>query len=280
MHKMEGSRPRRARRLAAGLMAGIALWACQGGAVAHEVRVGGTGGAMGLMQELAHGYARKDRDLKITVLPSLGSSGGIRAVLAGKIDLAATARPLRKSEILQGASQVELGCTPVLFATAMDRPDVSLTHAELADIYRGKIQKWPDGQKIRLVLRPADESDTELLLNMSGAMKQAIEAALQRKGMPFAVTDQEAADSIERIPGALGTVTLAQLRTEQRKLKALQLEQVDGTPENVSNRRYPLCRRLYLVTSPQASVQTRQFFGYILSEAGRAQLRRSGLAQF
>lgn len=59
-------------------------------------------------------------------------------------------------------------------------------------------------------------------------MPQAIETATQRKGLPFAVSDQNAADTIEKVPGALGASTLAQLLTENRPLKALRLNNAES----------------------------------------------------
>lgn len=76
-----------------------------------------------------------------------------------------------------------------------------LSTAELVDIYTGKTEHWPDGQKIRLVPRPADEIDTQTLKSLAPDMPQAIETAAQRKGLPFAVSDQNAADTIEKSPG-------------------------------------------------------------------------------
>ena len=56
-------------------------------AQAQELKVGGTGAALGTMQLLVQAYAKADPDARITVLPSMGSGGGIKALLGGAIQI-------------------------------------------------------------------------------------------------------------------------------------------------------------------------------------------------
>ena len=260
--------------VAAGLLVGAMATAR-----ADEIRVGGTGGALGTVRVLAQAYARQQPQASIVVLPSLGSTGGIKAVLAGKLELAVSARPLKEPEVLQGARQIGLGCTPVVLATAASNPVTGLSTAELVDILAGKTEHWPDGQRIRLVLRPADEIDTETLSSISPEMAQAMLIAAQRKGLPFAVSDQNAADTLEKVPGALGTSTLAQLLTEKRRLKALRFNQAEPNARNVRDGSYPMCRSVFLVTGPQTSAAARQFVSFVESAPAAALLRRNGYVQ-
>lgn len=263
-----------------GLLPGaVLLAAVMATACADEIRVGGTGGALGTVRLLAQAYAQKQPQARIAVLPSLGSTGGIKAVLAGKIELAVSARPLKEPEMLQGASQIELGCTPVVLATAASSKVSNLGTTELVDILTGKTDHWPDGQTIRLVLRPADEIDTQTLQRISPEMPQALLIAAQRKGLPFAVSDQDAADTLEKVPGALGTTTLAQLLTEHRALKALRLDLAEPNARNVRNGSYPMCRSVFLVVGPQTSAAARQFAAFVQSGPAAALLRRNGYVQ-
>jgi ABC-type phosphate transport system substrate-binding protein len=55
-----------------------------GPALAETVRISGTGGAIGGMRLLAEAFRKAEPGVDVFILPSLGSSGGIRAVLAGK----------------------------------------------------------------------------------------------------------------------------------------------------------------------------------------------------
>ena len=52
-----------------------------------RLRIGGTGAALGVMSRLAAAFAEQEPGVAVEVLPSLGSSGGIRALGEGAIDI-------------------------------------------------------------------------------------------------------------------------------------------------------------------------------------------------
>ncbi|MDZ4076272.1 MAG: substrate-binding domain-containing protein [Hylemonella sp.] len=245
---------------------------------AEQIRIGGTGAALATLQALAQAHGKKHPETRFEVLRSLGSNGGIKAVLAGSIQLAVSSRSLKEEELRQGARQVELGRSPFAFAVARSSKVTGLSTAELVDIYAGKTEQWPDGQKIRLVLRPVGDTDSEMVKSLSPEVRAAKVAAEQRKGMPFAVSDQDAADSLEKIPGALGVITLAQLLSENRPFKALRLNQVEPSVKNIENGSYPLYKTLYLITGPASPAGAQQFVAFVQSPAGRAILQRLGYA--
>lgn len=243
---------------------------------AEELKLGGTGGALETMRELAGAYAREHSQTRIRVLPSLGSGGGIKAVLAGAIQIAVSSRPLKNAELTQGAVAVEYGRTPFIFVTSINNQMTGLDVEDLVEIYAGRTTTWSDGTRIRLVLRPLGESDSEMVKNISPVMREAKTQAEARHGMLFAVTDQESADYQETVPGALGTSTLAQILSEKRALKPLQLNGVDATPANIANGSYPLYKPLYLVTGPGSPPAALIFIDFVLSPQGLEILERNG----
>lgn len=247
-----------------------------GMAQTDDIRIGGTGGALATMQHLADAYVKTRPGVRITVLPSLGSGGGIKAVLAGSIQIAVSARPLKPEEIQMGASVVEYARTPFVFVTAATSRVAGLSMQELVDIYAGKTERWPDGARIRLVLRPIGDSDSDMIKSMSVAMREAKGKAEQRKGMMFAVTDQDAAASLEKIAGALGPMTLAQIRSEKRSLKVLRLDNIEPSVQSIADGSYPYYKTLLLVTTLQTSAAARQFIAYVQSAPGREILVTTG----
>lgn len=242
----------------------------------QPIKVGGTGAALGTLQLLAQAYEKAHPDVRITVLPSLGSGGGIKALLAGAIQIGLSSRPLSDAETAAGAVAVEYGRTPFVFATAATNKATGITTQNLADYYAGKVEDWPSGSKIRLVLRPIGDSDSELIKGMSPAMREAKSAAEQRKGMVFTVTDQETASSIEKIPGALGPSTLSLILSEKRALKALTLNGVTPSALSIANGSYPLHKQLLIITGPQTPPEARAFATFVLSPAGRDILQKTG----
>lgn len=247
-----------------------------GNAYADEIRIGGTGAALGTMTILADAFVKRQPDAKFNVLPSIGSGGGIKAVLQGAIHIAVSSRALNATERTAGAVEFEYGRTPFVFATAAAGKTTGLTTQNLIDIYSGSMGQWPDGSRIRLVLRPVGDSDSEIIKAISPAMREAKNAAEQRKGMLFTVTDQETATAIEGTPGALGPTTLALLLSEKRPLKALALNGVAPDAKSLADGAYPLFKQMYIVTSPKSPPSALAFVAFVRSAAGREILQQNG----
>lgn len=243
---------------------------------AETVRLGGTGSGLVLMQRMAAAFRQIDPGFELQVVPNLGSTGGLKALGLGGIQIAVISRELKPDEIPARWTATRLGRTPFVLATP--RADVSgLSLAQIADIYSGRQARWPDGQAIRLVLRPASDGDTSLLAAFSPAVKEALDAAMSRDGMVSALTDQESLDAIERLPGALGTTSLALLRAAPRKVRALPIDGVAPTPGNVASGRYPYSKPLILVASGDAAPAVRRFIEFTRSPAGTSILADFGL---
>ena len=243
---------------------------------AQEIKVGGTGGALGTMKLMAQAFTKQYPQMKVTVLPSLGSGGGIKALHSGAIDLALSSRALTPDEVRAGAIGVEYARTPFVFATARNNPAVGLSTHELVDIYSGKTSHWPDGSRIRIILRPVGDSDSAMIKDLSPEMRVAKGLSEQRPGMAFEVTDQDAADALERVPGALGPSTLGQIIAEGRALKALRFNGIEPTAAALANGSYPLYKRLLLVTGPRPSAHAREFIAFVRSAQGRQILQQNG----
>lgn len=243
---------------------------------ADSIKIGGTGTALGSIKLLAQEFKRSRPEAQLIVTPSLGSTGAIRAVIAGAIDIGISARPVNDEELRQGASARTYARTPFVIATAAKTSASGLTLTELTAIYSGTQTRWPDGSPLRLVVRPDADADTVLMRAFSPEMSQAISLALTRKGLRLADTDQDNIDALEKLPGSLGTSTLTQLATEGRAVKALALNGVAPTLQNLSNGSYPYFKTLHLVTGPHPAPLAKDFVAYIQSAAGRAVLERSG----
>jgi len=243
---------------------------------ADSIKIGGTGTALGSIKLLAQEFKRSRPEAQLIITPSLGSTGAIRAVIAGAIDIGISARPVNADELRQGASTRAYAMTPFVIATATKTRITGLTLTELTAIYSGNQAHWPDGSPLRLVVRPDADADTILMRTFSLEMSQAISLALTRKGLRIADTDQDNIDALEKLPGSLGTSTLTQLSTEGRAVKALLLNGVAPTLQNLSNRSYPYFKTLHLVSSPHPSPLAKDFVAYVQSVAGQAVLARSG----
>ena len=262
-------------RLLAFVVAGTAML-FSGVAGAEAIKIGGTGNALGTMRLLANAFGKQNPSIKVTVLPSMGSSGAIKAVPKGVLDIGLSARPLTEEEGKLGAIAVEYARTALVFAVSTKTKVRALTLDQVAEIYSGKMVTWPDGSQIRPILRQAGDDNTLHVRQMSPALDKALTVAAQRTGLPFATNDQEAADKTESVMGAMGVTTLSLIKSENRQLRALTLDGVEPTLGNIASGKYPHLKRYFLITQPKQSVAVKQFIAFMKSPAGRKILNRAG----
>lgn len=243
---------------------------------AKKIRIGGTGTALASMKLLGQQFRKKHPDITITVLPSLGSSGGIKALLGGQLDIAISYREPSGDELNKGLSTVKYAKTPFLFVTHKTNKLSNITLQEVADIYNGKTITWSDDTPVRLILRPAGESSTKILESMSEDMKKAVQNSFKRSGLNIAVNDQESADLIERLPGSFGAAALCQIIPEKRNLNVLSLNGVKPSVRTLADGTYPYFKDLYIITGPRSSPLVRQFIDFVFSSSGQSILSKTG----
>ena len=241
-----------------------------------EIRIGGTGTGLATMKLLGQAFQKEYPDIAITVYPSLGSVGGIKALLGGDVDIALSSNDLTAAERGQRLTAIEYAKTPFVFVTHDKNRISQITLNQVVDIFNGKTTVWPDETPIRLILRHRGETNTQILQSMSGAMRLAVQKSYSRSGLNMAITDQENADLLERLPGSFGTATLCQLISENRALNILALNGVKPSPRTLANGTYPYFRVLYFVTGPRSSLLVRQFLDFVFSPAGQSILTKTG----
>lgn len=260
-----------------GLLAALLLASAPAyGTPSETLRISGTGGAIGGIKIVAEAFRKANPGVEVILPRSMGSTGGIRAAIAGKLDIGLSARPLTEEERAAGGKDVPYARTAFVFAVnpAVKQPDITLSEA--VDIYGGKIDRWKDGSPLRLVLRPVSDTDTVHLERMSPGMAAALARAHRREGLIVALTDHECADAIEDTPGAFGTTTLAMVASEKRSIRILSLSGVAPSGNAVRDGSYPHAKTFRLVTGPNPSRAATKFIAFLRSPAGRSILDRAG----
>ena len=244
-------------------------------AVAETIRISGTGGAIGTMRILVEAFGKANPGIRVEILPGMGSSGAVRAVLAGRLDIGLSGRTLKGEERAQDVMETKYARTPFAFVVNSNLKMTGLTLEGLTAIYAGK-RDWENGKRIRLVLRHQADSDIEVLKSMSPAMSAAVDIALRREGMIVATTEQDAVDAIESVPGAFGGTTLSLVSSERRALRILALDGVVPSVRAMADGSYPYSKTFFMVTKINPPASVRRFIDFVRSPAGAAILAKNG----
>lgn len=274
-------RPDRTRRclLLGGAVAcasGWALTASAAGSAApgQAVRVGGTGAGVDTLAQLFNGGGHGG--VSIDVVPSLGSGGGIKALLAGVLDAAVIARALKPDEEARGLRAVEVFRSPLVWAAATRTRTGPLKSSDLAAIYAGQFTVWGDGVAVRPVLRPEGDTDLDAVLAWKPDLAQVMLQALRRPGMRVALTDDEAVENIEHIPGAIGSTTLGLVLQRQGQLRALEIDGVAPSVRALADGRWRPHKVYRLVTRTLAPDPGARLLQLLESPAAQARLTKLG----
>jgi phosphate transport system substrate-binding protein len=240
------------------------------------VRIGGDGGALAGLAPVLRQYAAIDADARFTVIPGIGSVSSVRAVVSGALDIAITAHDQTEAERAAGAVASPYARTALAFCTHPSNPTRALTSSQVARMFTGELPRWPDGTPVRVIRRPADVSDVHVMASYSDELGHAARALQQRRGLRITATDQETADAIQQLPGALGALTTVQLKVEQRQIAVLTLDGIVPDAASVAAGRYRMTTTFSLVTAAGAGREIAGFVEFVRAGKARALLEATG----
>ncbi len=241
---------------------------------AETVRAAGTATGMALLQMLDRQMPdeRRPRLDADPVRLKLGSNGSLRALAAGRIDLAITGRAPKPGD--GEFRTIGFAVTPQVLASAPRVAPQNLSRRDVVDLFAGRTRQWPDGETVRLVLRAPFESDVTVLRELAPGMGQAIDEAIARKAGPVGETDVDALELLARLPGSFGTTTLGLMRIRDVRLTVHAIDGVTPSTATLASGHYPMAKRIYLVTRPQPDAATADYVAFLLSKPVREALRR------
>src|SRR3954447_2997354 len=237
---------------------------------AGDLAVVGTGDGIDLLRALGAAYTADHPDTNVIVPPSIGSGGGVAAVGANKEVLGRIARPLSDSEKEAGLIAIPVFRLPSAFFVHRSAGVSSLSSAQLADIYRGKITNWRDvgGQDVRIkVVRREDQDSTLLVLRQS--MPGWKDLAITEKSK-IAVTTQDCIDTVKEVPGAIGFGPFT--RALEMELAVLKID--DHYP---TDRNYPSAVTLsFIYKDSTVTPDAKRFIGYVKASKAKTVLTSMG----
>ncbi|GMV38857.1 MAG: hypothetical protein AMXMBFR64_05730 [Myxococcales bacterium] len=215
---------------------------------------------------VARAIARTWGSGPVRIPESIGTSGAIRALLDGSIDVGLASRPLTDEEHRQGLAGTPLARSIIAFVANKAAPVEGVDDAMLADIYGGRMTAWPDGTPLVPVLREPGDSGAEVLRAHAPRVFEAMEQARREGRGVVATTDQEARDALLQIQGAVGPLDLGIVRLEGLPLRPLHWRGIAPEPSEVLAGRYPLVRTLWLLTRQAPGPEARAFLALATSK--------------
>jgi phosphate transport system substrate-binding protein len=206
-----------------------------------------------------------------------GSANGIRALIAGDIDICTSSRPILAAEVRQLAEKHNrIGIAHLVAKDALSvytnplNPVRMLTIAELQAIFTGKITNWQEvgGKNMPIhVINRSPNSGTYLYFKENVLRDQAYLNSAEIKH-----STQEVVNAVLNDEATIGYGGTAY----GENVIHLTLNGYAPTIENVNNDHYPIVRYLYLYTIDTPAGHIKEFIDWILDVPGQAVVAKIG----
>lgn len=233
------------------------------------VIVAGSTSVQPYAEVLAEEYMILHPDIVIDIQGG-GSSAGIMAAKTGTSNLGMSSRVLKDDEL--NLWYVEIARDGLAVIINPENPIANLTLEQISDIYSAKITKWnqlggPE-EKINIITREDGSGTRDAFVNLVMG-----EASITPKAI---VQDSNGAvrQLVADDPNAIGFISLGLV---DDTVKALELDGVAATRENVLNGTYNLSRPFLFIAQSAPTGETKQFLDFILSPEGQQLLMNEGL---
>ncbi|RLG25298.1 phosphate ABC transporter substrate-binding protein [Methanosarcinales archaeon] len=258
-----------------GIIVFAALFAgCIGDNDVKTLTVAGSTTVLPVNQECARLMMDTNPGLKISVSGG-GSGHGIKAVGSGEINIGAASRDIKSKEMeaYPDLKAVGIGKDSVAIVVNPTNPIDGLTMDEASKIFAGEIKNWKEvggeDSKIRVITRE-DGSGTREVFEKYVLKPSEREISGEASVKP---SNGEVRATVHTDGTSIGYLSLGYV---DPSIKALKIDGVEATVENVLAGSYPIVRTLYLVTKGEPDKLESEFIDFVLSDRGQSVVEDMG----
>ena len=226
-----------------------------------------------LANALSEAFMEEYPDVTVTA-EFVGSGAGIEAVTNGTADIGNSSRSLKDEEKAAGVVENVVAIDGIAVCVDPANEVADLTKEQLTNIYNGTVTNWKEvggaDEPIIVIGREAGSGTRgafEELVDLVDGCKYANE--LDSTGAVIA--------KVASTPGAIGYASLDAL---DDSVKALSLEGVEATAENIKAGNYFLSRPFVMATKGEISEQNdlvQAWFDFVLGDEGQQVASEIGL---
>lgn len=226
-----------------------------------------------LANALSEAFMEKYPDVTVTA-EFVGSGAGVEAVTNGTADIGNSSRSLKDEEKAAGVVENVVAIDGIAVCVDPANEVANLTKEQLTNIYNGTVTNWKEvggaDEPIIVIGREAGSGTRgafEELVDLVDGCKYANE--LDSTGAVIA--------KVASTPGAIGYASLDAL---DDSVKALSLEGVEATAENIKAGNYFLSRPFVMATKGEISEQNdlvQAWFDFVLGDEGQQVASEVGL---
>ena len=229
---------------------------------------------------------RAEKKMDIQVDTQGGSSGGISMLAEGLVQIGMSSKPIADDDRAKYPKitfkEIHIGEDGVAVIVSKDVWDGgvhSLTKAQIKDIYESKVTNWKDvggtDRRIAFFNKEPGRGTWEVFVHwLYGSPKLAPSVSFPEVG-----GNEETRNKVASTQG--GMSQLSSSWADGKTVFAVGIkgdggQVIEPTLANISTRRYPLSRPLFLLTNGEPAGDAKTYVDFLLSERGQVLVRKHG----
>jgi len=232
-----------------------------------ELTIAGSTTVLPINQECARLLMDKNPALRISISGG-GSGHGVKSVGAGEIDIGVASRDVKSKEMetYPDLKPVGIGKDSVAIVVHPANGVSELTMEQASKIFAGEIKNWKElggaDEAIRVITREEGSGTREVFEEfvMTPSEKEISGAASVKP------SNGEVRATVSGDEKSIGYLSLGYV---DPSVKAVKIDGVEATVENVLSDKYPIVRTLYLITKGEPDELEEAFIDFALSEEGQ-----------
>jgi len=234
-----------------------------------KIVLDGSSGMLPLAKALAAAYQQKSSKPQVELGSGLGTGARLRALAEDKIQIALASHGIKPEDIQKGNLKViEIAKGAIVFAINASVPLTNVSEVQMCDIYSGRVRGWQSvggsTNDIIELTRPPTEVDPEVIREKIGCFKELKEA----ETVKVMARGGDMAKGLTDTPHAIGMTSMTVVEQSGGKVKALTVNGVAPSSENVKSGRYFLTRDFLFVIKGEPTPSIKKFLEFVLSPDG------------
>lgn len=226
-----------------------------------------------LANALSEAFMEEYPDVTVTA-EFVGSGAGIEAVTNGTADIGNSSRSLKDEEKAAGVVENVVAIDGIAVCVDPANEVADLTKEQLTNIYNGTVTNWKEvggaDEPIIVIGREAGSGTR-------GAFEELVDLV---DGCKYANELDSTGAVIGKVASTPGAIGYASLDALDDSVKALSLEGVEATAENIKAGNYFLSRPFVMATKGEISEQNdlvQAWFDFVLGDEGQQVASEVGL---
>lgn len=240
--------------------------------VSGKVQIVGSTSVQPLAQAIADEFEKKFSEISIEV-QGVGSSAGVKAAADGVADIGSASRELKEKEEAWGLDKHIIAFDGVAVVAHRENSLDSLSKEDITKIFKGEIKNWSEvGGNDEAIIVVSRESGSgtrgafEDIMDLEVKDKDGNKVSAVREDALIQEGNGSVRATISTKKSAIGYISLGYVNEE---VKALDVDGVAASKENIKAQTYPVFRPFLMLTKGEVSPATKAYLDYIFSDEGQ-----------